>query len=137
MSFLQKDNPAVIYGFVIMQNHFHMIWQTLGEHKREDVQRDFLKFTGQQILKVLRNENSPMQDELLVNAQDRKRQVWERNSLGVPLWSGKVIWQKLNYIHNNPVKAGFCQYAEDYRYSSASFYRGGDKRWDFLTHVDG
>jgi REP element-mobilizing transposase RayT len=137
MSFLQKDNRAVIYGFVIMQNHFHMIWQILGEHKREDVQRDFLKFTSQQILKVLRNENSSMQNELLVNAQDRKRQVWERNSLGVPLWSEKVIWQKLDYIHQNPVKAGFCKYAEDYLYSSASFYRNAEKRWEFLTHVDG
>jgi hypothetical protein len=58
-----------------------MIWQILGDHKREDVQRDFLKFTGQQILKVLRNENSALQNDLIVNAKDRKRQVWERNSL--------------------------------------------------------
>jgi hypothetical protein len=58
-----------------------MIWQILGDHKRVDVQRDFLKFTGQQILKVLCNENSPMQNDLIVNAKDRKRQAWERNSL--------------------------------------------------------
>jgi REP element-mobilizing transposase RayT len=81
MAFLRKDNRAIIYGFVIMPNHFHTIWQILGDHKREDVQRDFLKFTGQQIPKVLRNENSPMQNDLIVNAKDRKRQVWERNSL--------------------------------------------------------
>ncbi len=51
----------------------------MGDHKREDVQRDFLRFTAQQILKNLRNNNSPLLNELLVEAKDRKYQVWERN----------------------------------------------------------
>ncbi len=126
MSFLSDDNRAIIYAFVIMHNHFHMIWQIMGDHKREDVQRDFLKFTGQQILKYLHKQNTILMDELVVNAKDRKRQVWERNSLGIPLWSEGTIWQKLNYIHNNPVRAGLCKYPEDYPYSSATFYRKGD-----------
>ena len=137
LSFLTKSKRVTVYAFVIMSNHFHMIWQMAGDHKREDVQRDFLKFTGQQILKILRNENSPMQDELLVHAKDRKRQVWERNSLSIALWSDAVIWQKLDYIHANPVKAGLCEHPEDYKYSSAGYYCKGDKRWDFLTHCDG
>jgi REP element-mobilizing transposase RayT len=137
LSFLNKTNRITVYAFVIMHNHFHMIWQILGDHKREDVQRGFLKYTGQRILKVLRDEHSPLLAELLVNAKDRKYQVWERNSLGIPLWSGSVIWQKLNYIHPNPVKAGLCKYPEEYYYSSAAFYSKADKRWDFLVHCDG
>ncbi len=83
-------------------------------HKRDDVQRDFLKFTGQQILQILRNENSALLDEIIVDAKDRKRQVWERNSLGILLWTESVFKEKLTYIHYNPVKAGLCQYPEDY-----------------------
>jgi hypothetical protein len=56
----------------------------LGENKRNDVQRDFLKYTGQQILKHLRNEKSLLLHALRVDAKDRKYQVWERNSLGIP-----------------------------------------------------
>ena len=137
MSFLTKANRVSIYAFVIMPNHLHLIWQIMGDHKREDVQRDFLKFTSQQILKVLRNERSPIQDELLVHAKDRKRQIWERNSLSIPLWSDKVMWQKLEYIHYNPVKAGLCEYPEEYKYSSAAFYLQGGKTWNVLTHCDG
>ena len=111
-----------------------MIWQVLGDHKGNDVQRDFLKFTSQQILKVLRNEKSDMQVELLVEAKDRRYQVWERNSLGIPLWSPEVFWQKLEYIHYNPVRAGLCEYPEDYKYSSARFYLKNEKDWDFLVH---
>lgn len=137
LSFLTKAERATIYAFVIMSNHFHMIWQIIGEHKREEVQRDFLKFTGQQILKHLRNENAPLLKELFVNAKDRKYQVWERNSLGIPLWSHSVFIQKLNYIHNNPVKAGLCEFQDDYKYSSAAFYHNQIKDWDFLVHYDG
>jgi hypothetical protein len=57
--------------------------------------------------------------------------------LGIPLWSDELVWQKLAYIHFNPVRAGLCIYPEDYPYSSAGFYMREDKRWDFLIHVDG
>ena len=66
-----------------------------GDHQREDVQRDLLKFTGQQILKVLRNEKARVQEKILVNAKDRKYQVWERNSLSIPILSDEVMWQKI------------------------------------------
>jgi putative transposase len=136
-SFFSEGKAVTIYGFVIMSNHFHLIWQMLGDNKREDVQRDFLKFTGQQILKHLRNEQSSLQKELLVDAKDRKYQVWERNSLGIQLWSPEVFLQKLDYIHNNPVKAGLCEHPEDYKYSSARFYENNEKDWDFLEHHEG
>ncbi len=137
LSFLSKEKRINVYGFVIMSNHFHLIWQMIGDHKREEVQRDFLKYTGQQILKHLRNENFELQKELLVQAKDRKYQVWQRNSLGVPLWSSVVFNQKLEYIHYNPVKAGLCKYPEDYRYSSARFYERNENDWDFLVHHEG
>jgi len=34
-----------------------------------------------------------------------------------------MIWQKINYIHANPVKAGLVNAAKDYRWSSfGAFY---------------
>jgi putative transposase len=87
LRFLCNANRISIYAFVIMSNHLHLIWQVLGDHKRKDVQRDFLKFAGQQILKKLQKGNSPLFAELQVNLKDRKFQVWQRNSLGIPLWS--------------------------------------------------
>ena len=65
LSFLCKAKRLRVYCFVIMSNHFHLIWQMIGDHKREEVQRDFLKYTGQQILKHLRNEKSKLHLKLL------------------------------------------------------------------------
>lgn len=85
----------------------------------------------------MKAEKSKLLNELLVNAKDRKYQVWERNSLAVPLWKPEVFEQKLDYIHNNPVTAGICQYPEDYKYSSARFYEKNKKDWVFLSHHEG
>ena len=36
----------------------------------------------------------------------------------------RFTWQKIDYIHNNPVKAGIVEYPEEYLYSSAKNYLG-------------
>ena len=73
--------------------------------------------------------------EFLVNAKDRKYQFWERNPLSIEIWSEKVLLEKLKYMHENPVRAELCKYADDYKYSSALFYKFGKDNWGFLTHL--
>jgi len=136
LQFLVNAQRIKVTAFVLMDTHFHLVWQVLGEHNRDDVQRDFLRFTAQQILKQLRNEKSEMLSKLQVNTKDRKYQVWQRNFLGIELRNTKVFLQKLEYIHDNPVKAGLCTLPEDYRYSSARFYELNINDWHFLTHYE-
>ena len=104
MRFIVNDNRVMIYGFVIMPNHIHIIWQMKAGRKREDVQRDFLKHTAQEIKNDMIRNNSPELKEYLVNAKDRIYQMWERNALSIDLWSEKVLTQKLRYIPARPVR---------------------------------
>ena len=135
MRFLVDDKRVIIYGFVIMDNHIHIIWQLQAGRKRNDVQRDFLKYTAQLIKKDMMKHHPDELKEFLVNAKDRKYQFWERNPLSVEIWSEKVSLQKLKYIHENPVKAGICKYPDDYKYSSVLLYKYGKDNWGFLTHL--
>ena len=43
----------------------------------------------------------------------------------IELISPEWIYQKLDYIHFNPIRAGIVDKIEDYKYSSASNYNGG------------
>jgi putative transposase len=70
-----------------------------------------------------------------VGARDRKYQIWERNPLSVPLWSESVLKQKLEYLHNNPVRAGLCTLPEQYKYSTASIYNSGEDIFGFVTPI--
>jgi len=57
------------------------------------------------------------------NGNNRDWQLWQQNSQPLEIYSESMFYQKLAYIHNNPVEAGFVQNEEDYLYSSArNFY---------------
>ena len=136
MKFLVKNKRTRIFSFVIMENHIHLIWQMLPGHKPESVQRDFLKYTAQQIKKDLQRNHPAVLSRFRVNEKDREYQFWERNALSIELRNNSVFLQKLRYIHENPVRAGICKLPEEYKYSSALFYETGIDSWGFLTHYN-
>ena len=137
LSFLTKSKRVTVYAFVIMSNHFHLIWQMVGDHKREDVQRDFLKFTAKELLHLIKSKKgSQGLEELFVGLKDRTYQVWKRNSMSIDLIHDWFFNQKFEYLHRNPCQPHWqlALLPEDYRYSSAHFYEFGNDEFGFLTH---
>ncbi len=104
----------------------------MNDDIQSKVQQSFMKFTAQMMIKDLRNNHPLVLEHFLVEARDRKYQIWERNPLSIELRSEEVLMQKLIYIHYNPVKAGLSVTAEAYLYSSASLYVTGVSSSDFL-----
>jgi len=125
-----------IFTFVIMPNHFHTVWKINETLERSDFQRNMLKFTGQTILRDLKLNETEIHKTLYVGAKDRKYQFWERKPLSVPLYSQKVVEQKINYIHGNPIhpKWNLADEPQDYKYSSAGFYYIGKDEFGFLEN---
>ena len=134
LQFLVKHKKITLYAFVIMTNHIHLIWQTLPGKTPTQIQHSFLKYTAQQIKFDLIEHHPLVLERFRVDAKDRTYQFWERNSLGIDLYTHAVFMQKLNYIHWNPVKAGLCTLPEEYYYSSAKFYWTGVDEFNMLTH---
>ncbi|MGG9970944.1 transposase [Ferruginibacter sp. SUN002] len=132
---LSDENLISVYGFVIMPNHIHLIWQQNKLNGKETPQGSLLKYTGHEFLKILKTENKSHLYE--VNAANKKHEIWQRDSLGIKIYSVKVAKQKLEYVHNNPV-AGKWQLSNDYlsyHYSSARFYEGGIDEFGFLKNI--
>ena len=136
LRYLVRKERVIVYGFVIMPNHIHIIWQIQAGHKKEDVQRDFMKYTAQMMLRLMMRIDPASLPDYHVNAVDRKYQFWERNSLTTDLYNRKTLEQKMKYVHNNPVQENWklCMLPEDYKYSSAFFYEMGADNWGFITH---
>lgn len=63
---------------------------------------------------------------------EKGNQFWQRDNRPIELWSNAVIEQKLDYLHQNPVEGGLVFRAEDYRYSSAVDYAGGNGLLDVV-----
>ncbi len=134
LEFLTKESRIKVYGFCIMSNHIHVIWQVQAGYYPKDIQLSFMKYTAQMIIKDLRNNHKEVLEIFRVKASDRTYQIWERNALSTSLWNQAVFKRKLNYIHRNPVVAGLCRFPGDYKYSSASFYGKATCESNFLTH---
>ena len=98
------------------------------------MQANFLKYVSQTIQRDLEDNHPKVLERFLANKADRKYQFWKRRPLSIDLWSKEVFLQKMEYIHGNPVKAGLCRSEEDYKYSSAKFYKMGVDDFGFLKH---
>lgn len=131
LRFLCVSQRIRLFAFAIMSNHIHLIWQILPGHKPSDVQRDFLKYTAGQLQKDLMINNPELLEKFRTDKADRRYQFWQRNSLSIELRSKHVFDQQLNYINQNPVKAGLSSLPERYHYSSAALYHTGVERLAF------
>jgi putative transposase len=135
LEYLTQQKRVRVYGFVIMSNHIHIIWQCMPNNKPIEIQLSFMKYTSQMIIKDLRNNHPQVLEHFRVDSKDRKHQIWERNPLSIELRKIETLEEKLNYIHNNPVKANLYLLPEDYSYSSSAFYLATEKNtWNFITH---
>lgn len=125
-----------IGAFVIMPNHIHLVFRPGEGHLLKDIQRDFLKFTSQQIKFDLLEFHPEVLVQFKSTQSDRNYQFWERRPLATPLYTQDIITQKINYIHNNPYqeKWSLVKNGAPYLYSSLSFYESEDKRFHFLIH---
>jgi hypothetical protein len=102
-----------------MPDHFHLICNPIDGRIREFA-RDLKSRAAKGIVQATSNMSFPKTNE--------GHQVWQESFKGVALWSSWMIWQKINYIHANPVKAGLVRSAKDYYWSSfRSFYSQGDE----------
>ena len=137
LRFLVAGERIRLFGFVIMSNHLHLIWQPLNKYSPKEIQLSFMTHTAQQIKLDLEKNHPQVLPHFKVKAKDRQYQFWERNALGIELYTHEVFIQKLDYLHYNPVKAGLCQYPEDYHYSSAKFYYTGIDDFGILSHYNG
>jgi len=128
LKFLVGNKRMDLYGFVIISNQVHVLWSEKDEWLDKDVQQQFLKFTGRQIkFNLLTNDPDELKNYKITQS-DRQYQLLEHRPFSSNMFNRVVLEQKLDYIHNNPVKAGLCLLPEDYHYSSASYYYGlGDR----------
>src|SRR5215218_2097329 len=134
LQYLVKAGLVTIYAYVIMPNHIHLIWRIEKMNGKESPVGSFAKFTAHQFKKRLEIESRHELMSYAVSKSDRSFQFWKRDPLAIPLLNEKIFFQRLKYIHENPVKEkwSLCEWPEDYRWSSARFYKDGYDEFGIL-----
>ena len=133
LRYCQQEKGMEIYAWCIMSNHVHLIFSSTKDEKPELILGSFKRFTSKAIVAAIKeNLQESRKDWLLKQFEEagnkssnvKQYQLWRHDNKPIELWSNKVIDEKLNYIHNNPVEEGLVFKAEQYVYSSAIDYAG-------------
>lgn len=123
LKFCQKNKKLLLYEYVILTNHLHLIVQAKAGHRLSQIISDFKKHTTQEILKLLQEDNRKYIFNLIKNSFARKKgyqnQIWQRENYPEIIVSEEFYLQKANYIHENPVKKEYVLKPEEWIYSSA------------------
>ena len=125
LKFCQREKGLQIYGWVVMSNHLHMICSCKEGFEISNTLRDFKKFTATAIVNAIESNKSESRKSWLLWLLKQKEniQFWQPGNHPEEIRTEAFFKQKLNYIHQNPVRAGMVDREEDYRYSSAAdFY---------------
>jgi putative transposase len=133
LSYCQSNLGMQLYCWCIMPSHVHLIYKA-KDNNPEVVLGRFKEYTSKQLIKAISENVQESRKEWLLwmfkraaskSSNNTNYQFWQHHNKPIELWSADVIEQKADYIHNNPVEAGFVSEPMHWKYSSAIDYCDG------------
>ena len=140
LKYCQKHKGLALLGWCLMPNHLHLIARADGEYNLSEIIRDFKKYTARRIIEMIREEPESRREWMLnyfsYKGKPLKRiakyKFWQDGNQAKVIYSAGFFYEKLNYIHQNPVKDMIVKNPEDYLFSSARNYAD----LDYLLEIE-
>jgi putative transposase len=130
LKYCQENKGMVLHAWVIMTNHVHLIISS-NSNKIEYIVRDLKKYTSKQIIKAIQENNRESRKDWMLNIfsyagknnnNNKEFQFWKQDYHPIELNSAEKIKQRLDYLHENPVRSGLVWEPWHYKYGSAIDY---------------
>jgi len=126
LQYLQEHGRLTLYGYVLMETHLHLI---ASAPDLPTTLRDFKAFTARNVVAELDASNvrwilQVMSRNRLRHRTQSRHQFWQEGSHPQLILGDAMMRQKMEYMHNNPMRRGYVDDPEHWRYSSARDYAG-------------
>lgn len=138
LNYCQQHKGLELYAYCIMSSHVHLFCKAIDGKLLSEIIRDFKKFTAKKIIQTIIEEPESRREWMLKYfrkacdhlKRDQEYKVWQDGYHAEHIFSNSFIKQKIEYIHNNPVKEKIVALPEDYYFSSARNYAGLENELD-------
>jgi putative transposase len=132
LNYCIQNRGLTLWAWCLMTNHIHLVCKANDGFKLSDIIRDFKKFTAKAIVKLVGEVNESRRDWLLYRFEYagkfdnriKKYKFWQDTNHAVLLDTEDMIYQRVNYTHENPVRALIVAEPQEYLFSSARDYAG-------------
>ncbi len=136
--FYQSKYNIEVIAYVIMKNHFHMI---LKSEEIEIAIQSLKSYTAKQILYELESDSkfsilNILNQRKASYKKESEYQVWQEGYHPQEMSNNLILKQKIEYIHYNPVRKGYVETPEDWKYSSARYYALSEENDLKITRYD-
>ncbi len=132
MNYCIENKGLNVHAWCLMTNHLHLIASARENYRLSDILRDFKEHTAKEVIQQIIEEPESRRSNLLntfkmageKDSRITNYKFWQPNNHAIELdpFKPKIMDQKLNYIHYNPVEAGIVCFPEEYLFSSARDY---------------
>jgi REP element-mobilizing transposase RayT len=132
LKYCQENKGLNIFGWCLMPSHLHLIANTKIPFDLDNVVRDFKRHTSKNAILLIENSPESRREWLLdkfahagkSDPKNKNHKGWRDKNHAIELFTEKVTWQKLKYIHRNPVIDKIVYNEQYYLFSSARNYYG-------------
>jgi putative transposase len=126
----QQNKDLEVFAYVIMKNHFHLLCRS---KKLKNIISSIKSYSAKGLIQQLKDDKRVrilkiFEDNKLPFKTDRQYQIWQEGFHPEEIVGDKMYYQKLEYIHSNPVRTEYVDDVSKWRYSSAR---------DYITGVEG
>ncbi len=132
--YCQNNKGLELFAWCIMTNHVHLMIRAKEKSHLSNILRDLKKYTSSRIVKMIESNEQESRHNWMMwlfkskglkNSNNTHYQFWRQDNHPIEMLTMEIFYQKINYIHMNPVVEGIVDQPEFYLYSSARDYAGG------------
>ncbi len=132
LEFCRKNKGMELFAYCILPSHVHLIFRDRNNDPGKLI-KELKTYTSKKMQEIISENMQESRREWILwmmeraglkNSNVKSKQFWQQSNHPIELWGSKAIQQKLEYIHNNPVEAGFVTEPHHWKYSSAANFSG-------------
>lgn len=143
LKYCQKSKGLEIYAWCLMSNHLLLIAKAVGTQSLSEILRDFKKFTSKMLVAKLQDSDESRRYWMLNRFRFKGKYLgriknykfWQDGNHPEIIYTPEFFYEKLKYVHQNPVREMIVSNPEDYLFSSARNYAGMDSLIDIVLET--
>ena len=143
LRYCQRMKGLEIYAWCLMSNHLHLIAKAIGKQSLWEIIRDLKKFTARTICAEMMESAESRKEWMLSRFEYRGKHLnrisrfkfWQDGNHAEVIYTPDFFYEKLTYIHNNPVVEMIVEKPGDYLFSSSRNYAGANSLLDVVLET--